>query len=248
MGEVFALLRKASIDPHLAFDVFIGPLFVGRVHKTCGGKIVDRRYDPPGMTAPLAVKDLRLALAEEEKLAVPMSVASLVLDRLVAAVARDWAGLDWSALGLLAAAAADAGLGWAILRRPASGNAERAPGIALRFRYLGWPATRRRGVAADAALPLPGPLIGMFPLTVVLVVRGSAGTSCERAFPLSLLVAASGLITRRAAGQSRADRNLGCIRAAGGDRRPLCPPLRRRAVHPVPARASDGGARRCRWR
>jgi 3-hydroxyisobutyrate dehydrogenase-like beta-hydroxyacid dehydrogenase len=109
MGEVFALLRKAGIDPHLAFDVFTGSLFDGRVHKTYGGKIVDERYDPPGMTAPLAVKDLRLALAEAEKLAVPMSVASLVHDRLVAAVARGWAGLDWSALGLLAAA--DAGLG-----------------------------------------------------------------------------------------------------------------------------------------
>jgi 3-hydroxyisobutyrate dehydrogenase-like beta-hydroxyacid dehydrogenase len=109
MGEVFALLRKAGVDPHLAFDVFTGSLFDGRVHKTYGGKMVDGRYDPPGMTAPLAVKDLRLALAEAEKLAVPMSVASLVHDRLVATMARGWVGLDWSALGLLAAA--DAGLG-----------------------------------------------------------------------------------------------------------------------------------------
>jgi 3-hydroxyisobutyrate dehydrogenase-like beta-hydroxyacid dehydrogenase len=108
MGEVFALLRKAGIDPHLAFDVFTGSLFDGRVHKTYGGKIVDQRYDPPGMTAPLAVKDLRLALTEAERLAVPMSVASVVHDRLVAAVARGFAELDWSALGLLAAA--DAGL------------------------------------------------------------------------------------------------------------------------------------------
>jgi 3-hydroxyisobutyrate dehydrogenase-like beta-hydroxyacid dehydrogenase len=89
MGEVFALLRKAGVDPHFAFDVFSGSLFDGKVHKAYGGKIVDGRYDPPGMTAPLAVKDLRLALAEAEKLAVPMSVASLVHDRLVAAVARE---------------------------------------------------------------------------------------------------------------------------------------------------------------
>ncbi|MGD0109454.1 MAG: NAD(P)-dependent oxidoreductase [Rhodopila sp.] len=108
MGEVFALLRKAGVDPHLAFDVFTGSLFDGRVHETYGGKIVDGRYDPPGMTVPLAVKDLRLALVEAEQLAVPMSVASLVHDRLVAAEARGWGGLDWSALGLLAAA--DAGL------------------------------------------------------------------------------------------------------------------------------------------
>ncbi len=60
------------------------------------------------MTAPLAVKDVRLALAEAEHLAVPMPAASLVHDRLVAIIARGWSGLDWSALGLLAAS--DAGL------------------------------------------------------------------------------------------------------------------------------------------
>jgi 3-hydroxyisobutyrate dehydrogenase-like beta-hydroxyacid dehydrogenase len=60
------------------------------------------------LTAQLAIKDLRLALAEAEHEAVPMPAASLVHDRLVAMVARGWAELDWSALGLLAAV--DAGL------------------------------------------------------------------------------------------------------------------------------------------
>jgi len=108
MGEVLALLRKGGVDGHLAFDVLTNSLFDSRVHKTYGGKIVDGHYSPPGMTAPLAVKDLRLALAEAERAAVPMPAASLVHDRLVAMVARGWAGLDWSALGLLAAV--DAGL------------------------------------------------------------------------------------------------------------------------------------------
>ena len=108
MGEVLALLRKGGIDVHAAFEVLTGSLFDGKVHKTYGGKIVDGRYSPPGMTAPLAVKDLRLALAEAERAAVPMPAASLVHDRLVGLIARGWAGLDWSALGLLAAS--DAGL------------------------------------------------------------------------------------------------------------------------------------------
>jgi 3-hydroxyisobutyrate dehydrogenase-like beta-hydroxyacid dehydrogenase len=106
MGEVLALLRKAGIDSHLAFDVFTGSLFDGRVHKVYGAKIVEAQYRPPGMTAPLALKDLRLALAEAEQLAVPMPVAGLVHDRLVAMVARGWAELDWPALGLLAASEA----------------------------------------------------------------------------------------------------------------------------------------------
>ena len=60
------------------------------------------------MAVPLATKDLRLALAEAEHEAVPMPAASLVHERLVEMVARGWSDLDWSALGLLAAA--DAGL------------------------------------------------------------------------------------------------------------------------------------------
>ena len=108
MGEVLALLRKGGLDGHLAYDVLTNSLFDSRVHKIYGGKIADGRYTPPGLTAPLAVKDLRLALAEAERTAVPMPAASLVLERLVGMVARGWAELDWSALGLLAAV--DAGL------------------------------------------------------------------------------------------------------------------------------------------
>jgi 3-hydroxyisobutyrate dehydrogenase-like beta-hydroxyacid dehydrogenase len=108
MGEVLALLRKGGVDQKVAFDVLTNSLFDGKVHKTYGGKIVNEHYSPPGMTIPLAVKDLRLALAEAEREAVPMPAASLVHDRLVGVMARGWAELDWSALGLLAAQ--DAGL------------------------------------------------------------------------------------------------------------------------------------------
>ena len=109
MGEVLALLRKGGIGGRLAFDVLTNSLFDSRVHKSYGGKIVEGRFSPAGMAVPLATKDLRLALAEAEHTAVPMPAASLVHDRLVAMAARGWSDLDWSALGLLAAA--DAGLG-----------------------------------------------------------------------------------------------------------------------------------------
>lgn len=108
MGEVLALLQKGGIDRHRAFDVLTNSLFDSRVHKAYGEKIIEGRYSPPGMTVPLATKDLRLALQEAERTAVPMPAVSLVHDRLVAMAARGWAELDWSALGLLAAV--DAGL------------------------------------------------------------------------------------------------------------------------------------------
>ncbi len=94
MGEVLALLRKGGVDRHLAFDVLTNSMFGSRIHKTYGGKIVEERYGPPNFPAPLAMKDLRLALAEAERLAVPMPAASLAHDRLVAMIARGWADLD----------------------------------------------------------------------------------------------------------------------------------------------------------
>ena len=102
LGEVLALLRKGGIDGQLGFEVLTNSLFDSRVHKNYGAKIVEARYDPPGMAVPLAIKDLHLALAEAERIAVPMPAASLVHDRLVAVAARGWSDLDWSALGLLA--------------------------------------------------------------------------------------------------------------------------------------------------
>ena len=103
MGEVLALLRKGGIAEQTAFDVLTNSLFDSRVHRVYGGKIVERRFRPAGMTVPLAVKDLRLALAEGERESVPMPSASVARDRLVGMIARGWSDLDWSALGLLAA-------------------------------------------------------------------------------------------------------------------------------------------------
>jgi 3-hydroxyisobutyrate dehydrogenase-like beta-hydroxyacid dehydrogenase len=51
---------------------------------------------------------VRLALAEAEAASVPMPSVSVVRDRLITGIARGYAELDWSALGLVAAQ--DAGL------------------------------------------------------------------------------------------------------------------------------------------
>jgi 3-hydroxyisobutyrate dehydrogenase-like beta-hydroxyacid dehydrogenase len=51
---------------------------------------------------PLALKDVRLALAEAENAGAPMPSVSLVRDRIVSAIARGHAGLDLTAPGLVA--------------------------------------------------------------------------------------------------------------------------------------------------
>jgi len=102
LGETVAVLRKRGFDPKRFIDILTSTMFAGRVHRIYGNKIVEESY-APGFVMPLALKDVRLALAEAEKAGVSMPSATLVRDRLSAGIARGHAGLDWTALALVAA-------------------------------------------------------------------------------------------------------------------------------------------------
>jgi 3-hydroxyisobutyrate dehydrogenase-like beta-hydroxyacid dehydrogenase len=102
LGETVALFHKRGLDPRLFVEILTNTMFGGRAHRLYGDKIVAQRY-APGLPLPLALKDVRLALAEAEDAAVPMPSVSVVRDRLIAGIARGHADLDWTALGLIAA-------------------------------------------------------------------------------------------------------------------------------------------------
>jgi 3-hydroxyisobutyrate dehydrogenase-like beta-hydroxyacid dehydrogenase len=102
LGELFALARKRGLDPQQLLAIFTGTMFDSRFHRNYGGKIAGEQYGPGGFVFPLALKDLRLALNEAEIAGVPMPSLGVVRDRLVTGIARGYAQLDWSALGLLA--------------------------------------------------------------------------------------------------------------------------------------------------
>jgi 3-hydroxyisobutyrate dehydrogenase-like beta-hydroxyacid dehydrogenase len=102
LGETVALVRKRRLDPKLFLEILTNTMFGGRAHRLYGDKIVAQRY-APGLALPLALKDVRLALAEAEDAAVPMPSVGVVRDRLIAGIARGHADLDWTALGLIAA-------------------------------------------------------------------------------------------------------------------------------------------------
>ena len=110
LGEAVALFLKRGLDPRPFIDIMTSTMFGGRVHKIYGDKIVKQNY-APGFVMPLAFKDVRLALAEAENARVPMPSVSVVRDRMITAMARGYAGLDWTALGLIAAE--EAGLNFA---------------------------------------------------------------------------------------------------------------------------------------
>jgi 3-hydroxyisobutyrate dehydrogenase-like beta-hydroxyacid dehydrogenase len=103
LGEVLSLVRKRGLDAEMFLDILTSTMFGGRVHKIYGARIAAQRYVASGFVFPLALKDVRLALAEAEAASVPMPSVSVVRDRLIAGMARGYAELDWSALGLVAA-------------------------------------------------------------------------------------------------------------------------------------------------
>jgi 3-hydroxyisobutyrate dehydrogenase-like beta-hydroxyacid dehydrogenase len=102
LSEVVALIRKRGLDPKPFVDIMTSTMFGGLAHRTYGDKIVAERYTS-GFVLPLALKDVRLALAEAESAGAPMPSVSVVRDRLITGIARGYAGLDWTALGLVAA-------------------------------------------------------------------------------------------------------------------------------------------------
>jgi 3-hydroxyisobutyrate dehydrogenase-like beta-hydroxyacid dehydrogenase len=103
LGEAFALVRKAGIDPHRYLNILTNSLFSAPVYRTYGAIIADDKNPTDGFKMSLGLKDIRLALAAADVRAVPMPVASLVRDHFIEGVAQGQGDADWSGLARLAA-------------------------------------------------------------------------------------------------------------------------------------------------
>ena len=97
IGESCALMQKAGIDPKAFVDA-ANMIFQSPVYANYGGAIVERRLEPALFKATLGLKDMRLALAAADELAVPMPIASVAHDSLLSAVAWEQGDKDWTVL------------------------------------------------------------------------------------------------------------------------------------------------------
>jgi len=103
LGEVFAVSRKAGLDPKKPFEVLTNSLFNAPVYKTYGQQILEGKFSPPGFRLPLGLKDIRLMHEAADELSAPMPFASVIHDHFLSAIAGGHGDLDWSALALVAA-------------------------------------------------------------------------------------------------------------------------------------------------
>jgi len=98
LGEAFALIRKSGVDPGKFLEVVTGTLFSAPIYRTYGAMIAADNFEPVGFRMPLGMKDNRLALAAAEAASVPMPMASLIRDRMLAATAQGMGEADWAAI------------------------------------------------------------------------------------------------------------------------------------------------------
>jgi 3-hydroxyisobutyrate dehydrogenase-like beta-hydroxyacid dehydrogenase len=103
LGEAFALVRKAGIDPQRYLNILTSTLFSAPVYRTYGPIIAEDKKPANGFKMSLGLKDVRLALAAADANIVPMPVASLVRDHFIEGVAQGEGDADWSGLARLAA-------------------------------------------------------------------------------------------------------------------------------------------------
>ncbi|HVM41858.1 MAG TPA: NAD(P)-dependent oxidoreductase [Gemmatimonadales bacterium] len=103
LGEAFALLRKAGVEPAAFLEIVNGSLIQSPVYGNYGRLVAEQRFEPAGFKLRLGLKDVRLLLAAADAHGVPMPAASLLRDDLLTAVANGMGDLDWAALAEVSA-------------------------------------------------------------------------------------------------------------------------------------------------
>ena len=103
MGEAVALIRQYGIDPVQYMEFLTSTLFSSPIYKNYGMKIARQEYEPVGFRAPLALKDIRLAVAAGESKTTPMPFASVLRDHMLMTIAHYGEDVDWSMIAKLAA-------------------------------------------------------------------------------------------------------------------------------------------------
>lgn len=100
MAEAFTMAEKSGVDRLKVAQMLTQTLFASPVYQNYGAMVAEKRHQPAGFKLQLGLKDFELVLKTASERRSPMPLASLVRDRLVAALAHRRDELDWSGLAL----------------------------------------------------------------------------------------------------------------------------------------------------
>jgi 3-hydroxyisobutyrate dehydrogenase-like beta-hydroxyacid dehydrogenase len=100
LAEALTLGEKNGIDRSALAEMFSNTLFACPAYQVYGKAMAEGRYQPPGFTVTLGLKDVNLVLDTAAMSTMPMPLASLLHDRFLATIAKGWGHLDWAAVAL----------------------------------------------------------------------------------------------------------------------------------------------------
>ena len=100
MGEAFTMAERNGVDRQKVAEMLGKTLFACPVYQRYGEMVAAKRHTPAGFGLALGLKDVELVLKTGGDARVPMPVAAVVRDRLIAGLARGREQMDWSALAL----------------------------------------------------------------------------------------------------------------------------------------------------
>lgn len=98
LSESITLLEHAGLDAGRFIDMINDSVFPGPVYRGYGDAIADSAYTPPGFTAMLGLKDLKLALDTASGLDVELPTGPVLRDVFATAVEEVGADLDWASI------------------------------------------------------------------------------------------------------------------------------------------------------
>jgi 3-hydroxyisobutyrate dehydrogenase-like beta-hydroxyacid dehydrogenase len=108
LGEALALAQKNGVERAAFAAMLTQTIFACPLYQNYAKLIAAEAYEPAAFKLALGFKDITLALDTAAASRVPMPLASLLHDRLLAGIARGRSDMDWAGIAL--AISEDAGL------------------------------------------------------------------------------------------------------------------------------------------
>jgi 3-hydroxyisobutyrate dehydrogenase-like beta-hydroxyacid dehydrogenase len=98
MGEAMALSEKGGVPRTKLLEVLQGTLFDAPIYKIYGPLVAEQRWRPAGFSAPLGLKDMRLAGEAADAVGASLPILQIIKDHLAEAIAREGGDIDVAGL------------------------------------------------------------------------------------------------------------------------------------------------------
>lgn len=98
MGEAMALSEKGGVPRTQLLEVLQRTLFDAPIYRIYGPLVAERRWRPAGFSAPLGLKDMRLAGEAAEAFGATLPILDIIKEHLAIAIEREGSDVDVAAL------------------------------------------------------------------------------------------------------------------------------------------------------